>query len=65
MRHVNLNIYFGTGLAFLWPLKKSTPAVAGSEEKNTSVQAADNLFEDGHYDECYKLLFHLKETKVS
>lgn len=64
MRHINLNIYFGIGLAFIWPLKKS-PTIAGSEEKNTSLKTADNLFDDGHYEECYKLLIHLQEAKVS
>lgn len=65
MRLTNLHIYFGTGLAFLWPLKKSTPTVAVAEEKNTSIQTADNLFDDGHYEECYKLLLSLQETNVS
>lgn len=65
MRQINLSIYFGTGLAFLWPLKKGNQYVAGSEEKNTSIQECDNLFDDGHYEECYKLLLHLQEAKVS
>lgn len=65
MRHINLNIYLGTGLAFLWPVKKNSPTIAGTEENDTSIQTADNLFEDGHYEECYKLLLQLQETKVS
>lgn len=56
---------FSTVLAFLWPMKKKKE-VAEQISNSTGtplliLDTADNLFESGHYEQCYELL---KEYEV-
>ncbi|XP_028156256.1 regulator of microtubule dynamics protein 1-like [Ostrinia furnacalis] len=54
------------GLAFMWPTKKlNKESLKTNAETVTSVlEHADNLFENGHYEECYNLLSSTKEQNV-
>ncbi|XP_049877302.1 regulator of microtubule dynamics protein 1-like [Pectinophora gossypiella] len=62
--YVKLNISLGMGLAFIWPMKKkSETKVEDKVEKAPSiVETADELFENGHYEECYRILLHSEEN---
>lgn len=61
---IKFKIYFG--LAFIWPAKKNTLKVDNKvEEAHSILEKADTLFENGHYEECYKILAESEEIVVS
>ncbi|XP_022821294.1 regulator of microtubule dynamics protein 1-like isoform X2 [Spodoptera litura] len=46
-----------TTLSFmLWPIKSKDPAEKSAAQHVLPIDDADKLFENGHYEECYKLL---------
>lgn len=46
------------GLAFIWPAKKlnKEPLTSNIEPVASILENADNLFDNGHYEECYNVL---------
>lgn len=57
-------IFISTGLAFLWPIKKSKEPIDQEKLKKLSViDDSDELFENGHYEECYNLLKNYEENQ--
>ncbi|XP_075971714.1 regulator of microtubule dynamics protein 1-like [Anticarsia gemmatalis] len=56
---VRSNVFvLSTALAFLWPVKKSkeVPEKIATRSPISVLNTADNLFENGHYEQCYALL---------
>ncbi|XP_022821293.1 regulator of microtubule dynamics protein 1-like isoform X1 [Spodoptera litura] len=53
----NKIIMLSTTLSFmLWPIKSKDPAEKSAAQHVLPIDDADKLFENGHYEECYKLL---------
>ncbi|CAG9796668.1 unnamed protein product [Diatraea saccharalis] len=53
-------ITISTGLAFVWPVKKQNKEQSSNIDVTPVLVTADNLFENGHYEECYNLLSSCK-----
>ncbi|KAG6455204.1 hypothetical protein O3G_MSEX009094 [Manduca sexta] len=52
--------FMSSALGFLWPIKTISKQVGPVAKQSTSVlEKADEMFENGHYKDCYELL---KET---
>lgn len=64
MLNVNLKIF--VGIAFLWPIKKNSPQKVETRTKKSPsfLEKADDLFENGHYNECFLFLTTYKTTLV-